>query len=234
MEVPTPTVHAEVSVTTEMAPGQHASPTDPIVGVTPGTVTVKVEQTSVPLVSNRDDPICIDSDEEDAMWREVMRRNPSPAVSDLSDGPDEPAVPEGSERKMSAAKALRVQLSKISADKLSINKDTVHYNRELEFQNLQLKKELEMERALREKERKLREEANESLRGAGMAQVECISSPSAPLTQLTTSVASAPELSGSEAVELSQPGEVEVVPSTQVQRIMTPIIPSHMRTQALD
>lgn len=79
-----------------------------------------------------------------------------------------------------------------------------------------LMKELEKERALREKERMLREEVNESLRSAGMAQVECMSSPSAPLTQLTTSVAFAPELSGSEAVQRSHLGEPEVVSSTQV------------------
>ena len=235
IEVAAPSVPADVSVTSEPQPGEPTTPTEAIiVGVTPGLVTVKVEKTSVPLVSNVGDPILIDSDEDDALWRAVKQQNPEPPVSDLSDGPDDPPAAEGSDRKMSRDKFFRVQLSRISKEKISKNREILQHNRQLAFDNMKLQREttklqeqLAKAQAVIEKETKAREEANETLRSAGIAHEEFISSPSGPLTQLTTSVASAPELSGSEALNLSQPEvvpetegvpETEMVPSTQVQK----------------
>lgn len=188
------------------------TPDRPRLPAIPALLKVK-DEVALRVPSNIDNPITIDSDEEDRMWKEVVQNNPSDDDSDISLGTEDVVEGvEGSEPKVSSKTQIRIQLQSIGKKKLSVNKANVHKSRDLEMQNLLLQRELE-------KERKLREQAHETLRNAGLAELlssgQCPSSPTAPVTQqATTSIASAPELSGSVADAAA--ALEECIPSTQV------------------
>lgn len=173
------------------------------------------EEVSGPKPSNVENPIVIDSDDEDELYKKKVLEYPTDVSSELSEGEADDTVSTASDKKLSQSRALRIQLRTISKKKLAVNRANRLKSRELEMQNRKLRQELELQ------QKKL-EEAEETIRSAGLSQVistgKYTDSPSTPLPgQATTSIASAPELSGSEVrTPRNRPPAEEVIPSTQV------------------
>jgi hypothetical protein len=179
-------------------------------------VAVK-EEKPVLMTSNKENPIEIDSDEDDHIFRKSVKDYPTDVSSELSEGAGDTSA-SVTDQKVSQARALRIQLKAISKKKLAINRANRLKSRELEMENQKLMRELE-------KNRKRLEEAENTIRSAGLSQIvstgEYTDSPSTPLAQqATTSIASAPELSGSQAgPSRPRPGGEDCIPSTQVSQI---------------
>ena len=180
----------------------------------PALRTVK-EEVTVSLPSNKDNPIEIDSGSDDDAYRESLLDFPSEGESDLSDGPNDVVPADGGEQKVSAQRALRLQLQKISKKKLAVNREALRASRELATQNKVLRMELER---VREEARQRELKLEEAIR---MSQVvsasEFTDSPSTHITHQTTSIASAREVSDHEA-EVSEGPVDNIIPATQVYR----------------
>ena len=173
------------------------------------------EEVTGPKPSNIENPIVIDSDDDDDHYKKKVLEYPTDVSSELSEGEADDTVSTASDKKLSQNRALRIQLRAISKKKLAVNRANRLKSRELEMQNRKLMRELEL------KQKKL-EEAEETIRSAGLSHVistgEYTDTPSTPLPgQATTSIASAPELSGSELrpPRIRPPAE-EVIPSTHM------------------
>ena len=173
--------------------------------------------TPIPLKSNEDDPILIESDEDDHIINTAWKMYPSESDSELSDEADNSVDKVMTDAKVSQDKALRIQLQKISKSKLSVNKTNRQKNRELVMKNLRLMQELTKER-----------EKYQKLMSSGLFIEAPITSdnPSisaGPSHQATTSIASAPELSVSECdphhqadTNLVGRAREDYIPATQV------------------
>ena len=178
----------------------------------PALITVK-EEVTVSLPSNKDNPIEIDSGSDDDAYRESLLDFPSDKESDLSDGPNDVVPADGGEQKVSAQRALRIQLQKISKKKLAVNREAQRASRELATQNKVLRMELDR---LKEEARQNQMKLQEAIR---MSQVvsasEFTDSPSTHITHQTTSIASAREFSDHEAGTSEGPVD-NIIPATQV------------------
>lgn len=210
---PTPVVNCPLAVTEVEVLGHDNLQVNPL------QVVVKEEAGDVEtrLPSNEADPIVIDSDEDDHLLSAARARLPSDTESELSEGPVEESTDVSSEKKVSAQKALRIQLKAISKGKLSLNRGNLRKSRELEIKNMKLMQELATQRMLCQ-------QYSEKLSSHGLGPpaggTTDYPSPSAgPSQQATTSIASAPEMSVSaadlRAIPPTQPRE-DFIPGTQV------------------
>lgn len=163
---------------------------------------------------NEHDPICVSTDSEEEFREESRKAIPSDYETEISDSAAEegPSEEGASERKVDP---LRCQLKKIGKRKLSVNKKNVRKARELLTENLKLKKKVETLT-------KQRDEADVTLRTAGLDSTVSGSTFTATPSTLTTSMASAPAASVSEAVgrleteAVARLGGEDCIPGTQV------------------